>query len=244
VALLVDAVSFLVIALLLATSAKLPRLEHTDYQPWHRRFRAGLSFARGHGTIKTFLIGQSLALICFTVVVPIEVIYAKESLGTTSAGFGVLLSAWGAGIVLGSLLFVGLKNRSGFLLIVISTALIGVAYLGMAKAGTLWFACVMSVVGGTGNGVQWVAVMTALLEATPPEFQARMSGLLESIGAAMPGVGYLLGGVLTQMGSPRTAFAFAGVGVLVLVVGALILRPAHEKRVRPRQQPARPSGVA
>ena len=68
--------------------------------------------------MRTLLIGQALALICFTVVVPIEVIYAKESLGTTSAGFGVLLCAWGAGIVLGSLLFVALKNRSGFGLIV------------------------------------------------------------------------------------------------------------------------------
>ena len=68
----------------------------------------------------------------------------------------------------------------------------------MSQAGTLWLACVMSVVGGAGNGVQWVAVMTALQEATPPEYQARMSGLLESIGAAMPGVGYLLGGVLTH----------------------------------------------
>jgi hypothetical protein len=56
--------------------------------------------------VRTLLIGQSLALICFTLVVPIEVIYAKETLGTTSAGFGILLAAWGAGIVLGSLLFV------------------------------------------------------------------------------------------------------------------------------------------
>ena len=45
-ALLVDAASFVVIAVLLATSPKLPRLEHTDYQPWHRRFREGITFAR------------------------------------------------------------------------------------------------------------------------------------------------------------------------------------------------------
>ena len=44
-------------------------------------------------------------------------------------------------------------------------------------------ACAFSVLGGAGNGIQWVAVMTALQEATPPEFQARMSGLLESLGA-------------------------------------------------------------
>jgi hypothetical protein len=38
----------------------------------------------------------------------------------------------------------------------------------------------------------------------------------------MPGVGYLLGGVLASLGSPRTAYAVAGIGVLVLVAVALV----------------------
>jgi predicted MFS family arabinose efflux permease len=230
VALLVDAATFLVIAVWLATTRDLPRLEHADYQPWGRRFRAGLSFARSNRLIRTLLIGQSFALICFTLVVPIEVIYAKESLGTTSAGFGVLVSAWGAGIVLGSLLFIVLKNRTGFGLILISTSLVGFSYVGMSQAGTLLVACLMSVVGGAGNGIQWVAVMTALQQATPTSYQARMSGLLESLGAAMPGVGFLVGGLIVAFATPRAAFLVAGIGILALVVIALLLRPGHERR--------------
>jgi MFS family permease len=226
-ALFVDAVSFVVIAGLLATARDLPSLEHLDYEPWKRRLRGGFAFARSNPVVRTLLIGQSIALICFTVVVPIEVIYAKESLGTNSAGFGLLLSAWGAGIVLGSLLYIALKHRSGFGLIIFSSALVGLAYLGMSQANVLWLACAMSVVGGAGNGIQWVAVMTALQEVTPPEYQTRMSGLLESIGAGMPGIGFLLGGLLTALGSPRTAFACAGAGILVLAVAAVVLRPRH-----------------
>ncbi|HET6547097.1 MAG TPA: MFS transporter, partial [Solirubrobacter sp.] len=188
-ALLVDAASFLLIAGWLATSRDLPQLEHSAYQSWRARFRDGLAFARRNALIRTLLLGQSLALICFTIVVPIEIIYAKESLGTTSAGYGVLLSAWGAGIVLGSLLFIALKNRTGFVLVLVSTAAVGAAYLGMSQAQTLLLACLMSVVGGAGNGIQWVAVMTALQQATPTDYQARMSGLLESIGAGIPGIG-------------------------------------------------------
>jgi MFS family permease len=178
--------------------------------------------------VRTLLIGQSLALICFTIVVPIEVIYAKESLKTTDAGFGILMSAWGAGIVIGSLLFLALKKRSGLLIILVASAAVGFAYLGMSQAGTLAVACAFSVLGGAGNGVQWVAVMTALQEATPSEFQARMAGLLESLGAAMPGVGFLLGGTIVALGSPRTAFAVAGAGILVLVIVAAILRPGRQ----------------
>jgi len=216
-ALLVDAASFLVIAVVLGLTTNLPSARVEGHQRWLDRFRDGLAYARSSMHVRLLLIGQSLALILFTLVVPIEVIYAKETLGTTSAGFGILLAAWGAGILLGSLLFLWLKNRSGFGLLLFSSAAVGLAYLGMASAQTLLFACLMSVVGGAGNGVQWVAVMTALQEATPPELQARMAGLLESLGAAMPGVGFLLGGTIVALGSPRTAFAIAGAGILVLV---------------------------
>ena len=129
-----------------------------------------------------------------------------------------------------SLLFLGLKNRSGFGVIVIASAAVGLAYLGMAAAGTLLVACLMSVVGGAGNGIQWVAVMTALQNATPPEYQARVSGLLESVGAALPGVGFLLGGIIAGLTSPRTAFVVAGAGIMALVLIALAARPGWERR--------------
>jgi predicted MFS family arabinose efflux permease len=250
-ALLVDAGSFLVIAAVLGATSNLPSAHVEGHQRWLDRFRDGLAYARRSTHVRVLLIGQSLALICFTLVVPIEVIYAKETLGTTSAGFGILLAAWGAGILLGSLLFLWLKNRSSFGLLLISSAAVGLAYLGMANAQTLLLACLMSVIGGAGNGVQWVAAMTALQESTPPEYQARVSGLMESIGAAMPGVGFLIGGVIVELGSPRTAYTVAGVGVMALVVAAALLKPAYERGVRheamgltPRRRPAAPSDGA
>lgn len=226
-ALLVDAASFLAIAILLAATRSLPVVQ-VEREPFLDRFRDGLRFARGHALVRMLLIGEAVGLILFTLVIPIEVIYAKESLGTTSAGFGILVSSWGAGIVIGSLLFLWLKDRAGLLMILISSAAVGAGYLGMAQAGTLAVACAFSVLGGSGNGVQWVAVMTQLQEATPSEFQARMSGLLESLGAAMPGVGFLAGGTIVALGSPRTAFAVAGGGILMLVAVAAILRPGRQ----------------
>jgi predicted MFS family arabinose efflux permease len=250
-ALLVDAGSFLVIAAVLAATTTLPSAHVEErHQGWLDRFRDGLAYARGSVRVRVLLTGQSLALICFTLVVPIEVIYAKESLHTTSAGFGILLAAWGAGILLGSLLFLTLKNRSGFGLLLISSGAVGLAYLGMASAQTLAVACVASVVGGAGNGVQWIAVMTALQESTPPEYQARVSGLLESLGAAMPGVGFLAGGVIVELSSPRTAYTIAGAGVMALVVAAACFGPAYARGARPevgltpRRRPAAPSDGA
>ena len=240
-ALLVDAASFALIAVVLGITRNLPKPQG-DGQPTMERLRSGLAFARRDPRVRLLLGGQSLALILFTLIIPIEVIYAKESLGTTSAGFGILLASWGAGIVAGSILFVSLRNRSAAGLILLSTAAIGLAYLGMAGAQSLFIACLLSVLGGTGNGIQWVSVMTALQEATPSDYQARVVGLLESALAAMPGVGYLIGGILTAAWSPRTAYAVAGIGTLVLVLVALValrgLRLGHPHR---REEDLEPS---
>ncbi len=159
---------------------------------------------------------------------PIEIVYAEETLRTDDAGYGVLLSAWGAGVVLGSIVFLAVKRLSPVGLILLSTLAIGAAYLGMAATSTLWVACAFSVVGGLGNGIQWVSVMTALQESTPQDLQARITGLLESIASAMTGVGFLLGGIVTALFSPPTAFLVSGVGVVVLVILAAIFRAVPE----------------
>ena len=231
-ALLFDAASFLAIAMILAFTRGLPSA-HVEQEPFRQRFAAGMRFARQSSAVRLLLIGQAFALILFTLVVPIEVIYAKESLETSNAGFGVLLASWGAGIVIGSLVYLLVKQRSPLGLIVVSTALVGIAYLGLATADTLLVACAISVLGGAGNGMQWISVVTSLQEMTPSDYQARIVGLLESIGAAMPGVGYLIGGVLVALGSPRTAYAVAGSGVLLLVLAALIVRPSLDRALSP-----------
>jgi MFS family permease len=239
-ALLVDAASFLAIAIVLGMTSGLPRVAEDEgaREPWRERLGAGLRFARTNVVVRMLLAGQAIALVLFTLVIPIEVIYAKVSLGTTDTGFGVLLASWGAGIVIGSLVYLVVRQRSVIALIVLSTLAVGVGYLGMAVAGTLAVACAFSVLGGTGNGIQWIAVMTALQESTPRGFQARVTGLLESLGSAMPGVGYVLGGILASLGSPRTAYAAAGIGVVLLVGAALVARPRLSSAAgRPAQRP-------
>jgi MFS family permease len=215
-ALWVDAASFALIGAILVTSRRLPRA-HGEPERFLERIRGGLRYVRESKPVGQLLVGQSVALILFTLIVPIEVVYADRTLHTDEAGFGLLLSAWGAGVVVGSLLFIVIKRRSTRLLVLSSTLAIAVAYLGMAVSRELWLACAFCVIGGAGNGIQWVAVMTALQEATPADLQARITGLLESSTAAMTGVGFLIGGVITSLYSPPAAFGIAGVGLVVLV---------------------------
>jgi MFS family permease len=126
------------------------------------------------------------------------------------------------------------RRRKGSMAVMIwlSTAAIGVGYLGMAAAPGIVVACAASVVGGIGNGVQWIAHLTALQERTPDALQARIGGLMESVAAAAPGLGFLLGGLLTEAGSTRLAFALAGIGILLLapLLGRAAAEPVESER--------------
>jgi predicted MFS family arabinose efflux permease len=234
-ALWVDAASFAVIAVLLGFSRHLPKARSTR-EPIVERTRDGFRYARRHPLVRLLLAGEALAIMFFTLIVPIEIVYAKETLGTDEAGYGILLSSWGAGVVLGSLVFLVVRRRSAAGLILLSSLAIGAAYLGMSVSRELWLACAFSVIGGLGNGIQWVSVMTALQELTPEDLQARITGLLESIASAMTGVGFLIGGVITAIFSPPTAFFVSGIGVVLLVVagGLAVARGAPSPRAAAR----------
>src|SRR5204863_8135455 len=78
-ALLADAATFVAIAIVLALTRDLPRPDG-EPQATLARLRSGLEFARRDPRVRLLLGGQSIALVLFTLIIPIEVIYAKESL--------------------------------------------------------------------------------------------------------------------------------------------------------------------
>lgn len=169
------------------------------------------------------LAGQAVALALFSAVIPVEIVFVKETLGGSDAGYGLLLGSWGVGMVAGGVLFARAGRASLIGLLLVSTLAIGAAYLGMAASPTLAWACAASIVGGVGNGVQWVALVTALQEAVERRaLQARVMGMLESLAQLMPGIGFLLGGVVATLASPRTVYAIAGAGVMLLVAAAAL----------------------
>jgi MFS family permease len=127
--------------------------------------------------------------------------------------------------VIGSLAFAALRRVQLPVLLFFSTMAIGVGYLGMSISPTLLAACAASCLGGLGNGVQWIALVTAVQELTRAAYQARVLSLLEVIISVMPGIGFLIGGAITAIFQPRLAYAIAGAGVLVvLTCAATMLR--------------------
>jgi MFS family permease len=240
-ALLLDAASFYLIGWILATAGPLPQVE-PDPGHLRERIRAGLAYIRERATLRRLLVAQGAAFVFFAAVIPIEVIYATQTLGASDLGYGLLLASWGVGMVLGSIVFAAVRRAPLPHQLFFSTVAIGVGYLGLAGAPTLAFACAASVVGGAGNGVQWVAAVSAVQELTMQSMQARVMSVLESIGAAMPGVGFVIGGLIATGRDPRATFLFAGVGVLAIAAIAVPLLgtkwPERSEKAFPNARPA------
>lgn len=215
-ALLLDAVSFYLIAWILLTAGTLPQAE-PEPGALLRRLRAGLGYIRRSAILRRLLTAQAAAFVFFSAVLPIEVVYAKETLGVGDAGYGLLLGSWGGGMVLGSIVFAIFRRAPLPALLLFSTLAVGAGYLGMGVAPTLAVACAAAVIGGAGNGVQWVAVVSAVQEMTTDAMQARVMSVLESVAAAMPGIGFVLGGVVATLLEPRATFLVAGLGVFAIV---------------------------
>jgi hypothetical protein len=229
-----SAALFLLQAVVIGTARGIPAAE-VEPAPWQTRVREAAAHVRAHPLLRTLLLGQFAVVVLATMVAPIEVVLAKDTLAAGDVGFGFLAGSWGAGMLAGSWLFAREHRRSILTLVAMATAAVGAGYVGMAAAPDIVTACVAAALGGVGNGVQWVAVVTAVQEATAERFQSRVAGLTECVLTLGPGIGFPLGGIVTALFSPRAAFAVSGVGVLLLLaVGALLVE-------RPSLDPAEPA---
>jgi predicted MFS family arabinose efflux permease len=223
-----DAALFFVMALMLALDGSLPRPVLAG-DGRRSDLRDAVEHVRSRPALTRLLVVQVTALVCFSAVVPIEVVYAKGTLAAGDAGLGAFMGAWGIGVLAGSLIFAVLRRRSTWALLVASTATIGAAYVGIALAGSLALACTFAAVGGIGNGIEGTSVVVAVQESVAPAFRTRVLSLLESVGAAVPGAAFVLGGVVASLGSARSAYAAAGTGALAVAAAAWLVQRARRR---------------
>ena len=213
VALFLVAGGFVAIALVIATQSGLPA-------PSPERsgvpLKAAWTDTRAEPELRRLLLLGAVALMFFTVSVPVEIVLVRHSLHAGSAGYGALLSAWGLGAVLGSAIYHRSHRVSARLLIAASAAALGTGFVVMAAAPGIGVAIAGAAIAGAGNGVEVVAYRTEFQERIPERMMTVMIGLNEALGQAMVGVGIVIGGAVTALAGARPAMAVAGVGAFLV----------------------------
>jgi MFS family permease len=220
-ALLVTSGVFVLMGLTLATTAGLPGPAR-DRRSSAGRLRSALRYASKTPLVRALLSLQAASMLFVSIPIPVEVVLADHTLHGGAGGYGGLLSAWGAGAVIGSAIYARGRGRPAWLLIALGGSCMGIGFLVMAVAPSLAVAIGGAAVAGVGNGTMFVASRTALQEAVETGWMAMMMSLNESIIQGVPGAGILLGGALAATAGPRVALAVGGIGSLMTAVAVRV----------------------
>ena len=156
-------------------------------------------------------------------------VFSRDYLGTGAQGFGVMLSAFGAGAVVGGLLTDALFRvpRRGLIAlglgVVQGIALALVPLVGGGLAG----ASVLLAASGLTIGVLNAFYMTHLQQRVPPQMLGRTMGALTMATFGAQPVSVLAAGLVLGATGPGLIFVTAG---LLIVVGYLLAVPSSEFR--------------
>jgi MFS family permease len=133
--------------------------------------------------------------------------------------YGMMLSAWGAGALLGALAagMVGRVRRRGLLFTGMSVGL-GAGLILLGVIANLWVACVVIALMALGTGFVNIGMMTWLQTSTEPAMIGRVMSLLMFAAAGLAPLSFAIAGALIDI---NTTIMFASAGAIILLAAAI-----------------------
>jgi MFS family permease len=222
-AFVLDAATYLISAAFLSRIS-LPRPERSEEEGFVRELRSGFDYLAGARIPLAIVVGAFLTIVTANATIPAEVFLAKGTFGAGDAGYGLLASMWGGGMVLGSVLTAVLGDRVNLMLLyflsIFATAL---AFAGVGVSPTFALALGALAVAGAANGVDYVATDTVLQKRVPDAFLGRVFAARFLTYSAGEALAYPAGGLIVDAVGPRStyllaAIATAAAGLLVVLI--------------------------
>jgi MFS family permease len=238
----VNAASFLVSALLILRIRE--SLEESVREPSLGRWRdlvEGLALAVRSRALLTVLVALSIVMLANAGVNVSEIVLAKDVFKAGDFGFGLLVSATGVGLVVGSLLAgAWLEQRGMRIPYSVSIALMAVGFAAAAAAPNVWVAAAAVVIAGIGNGVAVVTNAVLVQRGAPDRLRGRAFAVVMSVGYGVLGAGMIAAGPLTNAVGARAVWGIsAGLLLAAAATGFALLRglPAAPARAEPQPAP-------
>jgi predicted MFS family arabinose efflux permease len=218
--LVLDALSFVVLVIMLLTLPKQPQREQGEVT---KTRYAGL------GTLFRFpaiVVVTFLTFVFFLAYGPLEVaapLYSDQILKAGSQGYGLMWSAIGVGTLFGAML-AGLLSRfkPGIVLPLIAT-LWGVCLLPLGITGSLPLALFCLALGGVIWGPYTILETSLIQRIVPASLHGRVFGARLALTAPSVPLGAALGGVLLETTSAPTIIVVSGLACIVAGVLRLLL---------------------
>jgi MFS family permease len=169
-----------------------------------------------------------------------EVFFAKDVLGAGATGYGVLITTWTVGMVVGST-GAGRWARPQVLAgVVLIGAIVGGAAVAVAAASAMFpIAAGMFFVGGVANGVELVAMRSLLHHRVPDRLRGRAFAAYYGMVQAAQIIALALSGGLVEGLGARMTMLYAGIGTAAVgVLGGLLYVRIPVRKRRTVEAPA------
>lgn len=236
VALLIDALTFLVSLLALALIK--PRLAHPGATGTSvmTQIREGIAFVWQTKALRVVMLLSMFLNLLITG--PFEIglpVLAFSRLPEGAAAFGLMTAAFGGGSVLGLLAATLLPalppGRFGTVLLLL-IALVGLAIVAMAFATSLIAAIAVAAVIGAILGYTNVSFMTWIQRRIPRALMGRVMSLLMFSSIALVPISMAVAGALVEI-SLEGLFIVAGVGMALITLLAMLSRSVRQMGLEP-----------
>jgi MFS family permease len=235
VAVLVDAVSYLVSALLVA------RVRHREdgrelvrSQLW-REVGEGVRFVTSQPILRAIALAGALTNLSLSLVLTMLPVHLVRELGLSAAVLGPWLAGGGVGALLGSLVARRLADRFGagrvLLLAGIAIAPLGFA-VPAATRETIWFAAAAWLLVAAKIGVDNVLKTSFRQRVTPDRLLGRVNATFRFLLTGALAIGAAGAGLLGELTGPGTAL-WAGAAGLALVWVPIAVSPLRALRELP-----------
>ncbi len=216
----VDALTFLVsvITLWLMIVPKVVQSAHAAVENMWVSIRAGLRFAWDDALLRLFFI--IVTVINFFFLGPIVVgipVLANQRLPEGAAAFGIIMSAYGGGNLIGIIVSGAVKQKRGLNWIaagVVTSFGIGLALLGVLN--NTWLSAILLFVLGIGNGYISIILVTFLQRRTPPNMLGRMMSLVMLSNVGLGPISQAAAGAISKI---SLEVLFIGAGACIVITG-------------------------
>ena len=221
----INAASFLVsILLVVRIPPRLLQSERALSRGHWRDLRDGFSVALRSPSMRAVLVAWGIASVATGAANVAEIFLAKRTFSAGDLGYGLLFSAMGAGLVLGTFLSAAVLARSGVARTYgASLTLMAMGYIGAALSPNVWVAAGCLLVAGVGNGAAILCNALLVQRGTFDLMRGRALTFVMSITFVLVGVGNGLGGLSLGRTSPRWIWAASGLGLLVAALAGRVL---------------------
>jgi MFS family permease len=191
-----------------------------------RETRDGLVATAGMPGLRVILVASGAALLFGAIFNVGQPLLAQEELGSSDAGFGVLVTAYGLGFITGTLS----GSRGGELGLLrrryLSGAfLMALGFAGSGLAPSVAAAVVTFLAAGYGNGMLLVYERLLIQALVPDALAGRVFGIRDAITAWAFAVGFVAGPLLLDVVGIRAMITAAGgLGLIVWLATTIALR--------------------